>query len=174
MCLRRRKESIFLTYRGGNGSREAHDREVPWSVLDDGEGGPRWSSGSSDGSDGGGDDGRPFSKQQLCTGGLGSASPWCELGGQWRLVFGWQRHQGKLLFVGVKPRHVAHYLMNWIYLQIIACINDSVWILDRDGTNSVCFDSIPNRWSLGEQRHIHRSTTWRSTGRGRAQQRGCE
>jgi hypothetical protein len=72
------------TYHCGNGSRDV----AAWSVLEDGGGNLGCSSVSSGGSDGSGDSGWPFSKQQLNSGGLDLAGRWRELGWLWRLGFG--------------------------------------------------------------------------------------
>jgi hypothetical protein len=44
------------------------------------------------------------------------------------------KNGGNLLFIGDKLRHMAQGLMNRILLQIMARINDSIWILDGDRT----------------------------------------
>jgi hypothetical protein len=86
MRSRRRKGSILPTYHCKNGSREAVDGEVTWSVLEDGEGGLQCKSGSGDGFGDSSDDRRSLSKQQLDTGCLGLVGQWRKLG---RLGFGW-------------------------------------------------------------------------------------
>jgi hypothetical protein len=54
---------------------------------------------------------------------------------------GWQRHRGKLLFIGVKLRREAHESISKSWLESTIPFRFWKWMK----TNSVCYDFIPNR-----------------------------
>jgi hypothetical protein len=85
---RRREGSVLPTYRCGNGSREAINRETTQSVHEDDGGNFRCSFGSGDG----GIDGGPSFKRRLDSGGLDSVGRQRKLGWLWRLGLGRNLH----------------------------------------------------------------------------------